>query len=310
MTGSRLTLAPRSPSLGRRVRRACALALGLLSGVVMLTGLVLPASDALAAATRSALQCNNVGPSASGATTGMTCTVTVVNTIDGGARSSTTTLTRTCSLGPCPGGNGTFVTRSTSLVTAVNQCNGSDNDAAHPITCRVVITNYVSADTPGARPVTAATSNQCVGSGQGGGGTVACDPVPASTTGATVTQCNGSGNGGGGTVACTVASASSVSPAVPIRVNQCNGTGNPGGSVVTCRTSISTQITAFRSGSGTTGTSQVTRIPTGGVQAGDGSTAGLRDAGLLTIGGALLLAGVLGAAYRRRLALGADRLTR
>ncbi len=78
-----------------------------------------------------------------------------------------------------PSGNGTFVSRSTSLVTSVNQCNGSDNDAAHPITCRVNITNNISADTPGARPVTAATSNQCVGSGNGGGGTVRCTLGPA-----------------------------------------------------------------------------------------------------------------------------------
>ena len=114
-------------------------------------------------------QCSNVGPGAAGATTGMTCTITVVNTISGGTTSSTTTLTRLCSLDPCPSGNGTFVSSSTDLVTTVNQCNASGNDAAHPTTCDVTITNNISADTPGAQPVTAATVNQCVGSGGGGG---------------------------------------------------------------------------------------------------------------------------------------------
>ena len=38
--------------------------------------------------------------------------------------------------------------------------------------------------------------NQCVGSSQGGGIQIICDPVQ-STTGATITQCNGSVNGGG-----------------------------------------------------------------------------------------------------------------
>ena len=202
----------------------------------------LAASPALAADI-TVDQCNNVGPGPGGATTGMTCDVTVVNTISSGTTSSTTTLTRQCSLDACPSGNGTFTSSSTSLVTTVNQCNGSDNDAAHPITCRITITNNISADTPGAQPVTAATVNQCVGSGGGGGGTVNCSPFPANTTNATVTQCNGSANGGGATVDCLVDSASTVAPAVAVRVNQCNGTGNPGGSTVTCRTTITTNVT-------------------------------------------------------------------
>ena len=74
--------------------------------------------------------------------------MTVVNTISGTTTSSTTTVTRQCTLGPCSSPNGTFTTSSTSLVTTVRQCNGSDNDAAHPITCNVNITNNISADTP------------------------------------------------------------------------------------------------------------------------------------------------------------------
>lgn len=201
----------------------------------------LPAAHA---ATSTVDQCNGVAPSAFGATTSMTCTVTIVNTIDGSTTGSTTTVTRECSLGPCPGGNGTFTSSSTDLVTRVEQCNGSDNDAAQPIRCDVSITNNISAGTPGAEPLRAATVNQCVGSAAGGGGSVVCSPFPATSTDATITQCNGSANGGGGTVDCTAGPDLTASPAIPVTVNQCNGTGNAGGSVVTCRTSIRTVVFA------------------------------------------------------------------
>jgi len=88
-----------------------------------------------------------------------------------------------------------------NLVTDVTQCNGSSNEAAHPLTCAVAITNNISADTPGALPGTAVTVNQCVGSG----------------TGAIVTQCNGLATGGGSTADCAVSSASMVSPAIGSR---------------------------------------------------------------------------------------------
>lgn len=253
-------------------------------------------------------QCNGVGPGATGATTGMKCTVTVVNTITkSGKTSSTTTVKRRCSLGPCPHGNGTFTTHSTNLVTSVNQCNGSDNDSAHPIICRVTITNNISAKASGAQPVTAATVNQCVGSGKGGGGTVNCSPYPASTTGATVTQCNGSANGGGATADCRVATSSRVSPAIAIRVNQCNGTGNPGGSIVRCRTSLTTNLLGAAAAPTP---AQVSRVPGGGVQAGGGSSAGLADLRLLTLGGSLLFAAAAGVLLRRRLVQGAGRFLR
>lgn len=227
----------------RSLAQVTLLALLLMLGAATLASLTGVATPAYAANV-SVSQCNDVGPSPQGATTLMTCTVTVVNTISGGRTSSTLTVSRECALGPCPPGNGIETSSSTDLITNVTQCNGSSNDAAHPIVCNVDITNNISADTPGANPVTAATVNQCVGSGGGGGGTVACDPFPASTTSATVTQCNGSANGGGGAVACTVGTASTVSPAIAVTVNQCNGTGNPGGSTVTCRTRIATNITA------------------------------------------------------------------
>jgi hypothetical protein len=212
--------------------------LGALIVTLAVTGILAPSPAS--AAVVSLAQCNGQGPGPGGATTIMNCDITVVNTINGGLRSSVVTVSRTCSLDPCTGSSSQSFT---DVVTSINQCNGSDNDAAHPINCNVRVTNFVSADTPGAQPVTAATSNQCVGSFTGGGGHNNCVPYPANTTGATVTQCNGSGNGGGGTVTCTVPG-STIDPAIPIQINQCNGTGNPGGSVVTCSASIVTTVTA------------------------------------------------------------------
>ena len=315
-------------------RRPALLIAALLLGAAGTVGLT---ATAASAADLTVDQCNNVGPGPAGATTGMTCTVTVVNTISSGTSSSTTTLTRQCSLDACPSGNGTFSSSSTSLVTLINQCNGSDNDAAHPITCRISVTNNISLDTPGAAPVSTATSNQCVGSGGGGGGTVSCSPFPATTSSATVTQCNGSANGGGGTVDCAVDPTSMVAPAIPVRINQCNGTGNAGGTVLNCRATVTTNLVAApvaaapsatasptatptstpapvtstttptpvasSTGAPAVATSppQVTRIPTGGVAAGGGSTAAsIRRGPLAFVGLALLLTGAGVAARRRR----------
>jgi cell division septation protein DedD len=150
-------------------------------------------------------------------------------------------VTRLCTLGPCSTPNGTFVTDSVSLVTVIRQCNGSDNDAGHSITCSVNVINNIGRGTSVAQPLSAPTVNQCVGSGTGGGGVLECSPSTA--TGTTLTQCNGSGNGGGGTVRCTIDPQSRVSRAIPISVTQCNGTGNPGGAVLTCNASVITRIT-------------------------------------------------------------------
>jgi hypothetical protein len=213
-------------------RPTVAVVAALLAGIAMF-GLFTP--NAAQAAVASVAQCNGqiAGP---GATTVMNCDVTVVNTINGGLRSSVVTTSAICANSPCVGG--TSSQSFSDVVTSIAQCNGSDNDAAHPINCNVSVTNFISADTPGAQPVTAATVNQCVGSGS-----IGCTPNPASTTNATVTQCNGSGTGGGGSVICTVPG-STISPAIPIMINQCNGTGNPGGSIVTCSAQITTNITA------------------------------------------------------------------
>ncbi len=260
--------APTRGLTSRKMWRLAVTALLGLASAFFVAGLALPPAPAQAA-DLAVNQCNNIGPSPLGATTGMTCNVTVVNTIDGGTVGSVTTVTRLCTLGECPPGNGTFTTTSTSLVTSVTQCNDSGNDAAHRTDCDVRITNNISADTPGAVPVTPGTVNQCVGSAGGGGGSVVCSPFPANTTGATVTQCNGSANGGGGTIDCEVGELT-VSAAIPITVNQCNGTGNPGGSVVSCSTTITTVITPAASptvtptdSAGPTPTDTVSPSPTG-----------------------------------------------
>jgi hypothetical protein len=245
----------------------------LLLGSLALALLVGPA--AASAANVGFSQCNDVGAGPSGATTGMTCDVTIVNTIDGATRGSTVTVTRQCSLDPCPEGNGgPTTTSSTDLVTSVSQCNGSGNDAAHTTTCTVHITNNISSDTPGATPVSGVTVNQCNGSAQGGGGSNTCDPFPANTTGADITQCNGSANGGGGTIDCSVPAGSTVSPALPVTINQCNGTGNPGGSTVRCTAQITTNITPPSSSGGGGGSSGTTGASGGSTGAGGGTTAG------------------------------------
>jgi hypothetical protein len=217
---------------------AMVMTLILLTAGFCLSGVAAPAPAQ--ASTMGVDQCNGHGPGVGGATTMMKCTVTVVNTISGTRTYSRTTVTRLCKLGPCSTPNGTFITDSVALVTLISQCNTSDNDAAHSITCYVNVVNNIGAGTPGARPLRAPTVNQCVGSGTGGGGMVTCKP--ASAGGTTLSQCNGSGNGGNGTVRCTVDPASMLSPAIPITVRQCNGSGNPGGSVLTCNTSIITRI--------------------------------------------------------------------
>jgi hypothetical protein len=289
------------------------MALVVLTGVFSLAGLSVPATAH--AATMVVDQCNGHGPKAEGASTGMKCTVTVVNTINGSDRSSTTTVTRLCTLGPCSTPNGTFTTHSSTLVTMVQQCNNSDNDAAHSISCEVRITNNISADTPDAKPLTKATTNQCVGSAVPA--KTRCTPFPATAGAATVTQCNGSANGGAGAVDCAVDPASKVSRAIPVRVNQCNGTGNPGGSVVSCEASMITKIiasdaaatTPAPSATSTPGKSQgATPSATSTTSPGEllvGSAAptdGPKSGALLMIGAGLVLAAALGALLYRRYA--------
>jgi hypothetical protein len=295
-------------------------ALIMLTGAFSLAGLALP--TAAQAATMAVDQCNVHVPGTAGATTALTCTVTVVNTVSGTSTRSRTTVTRLCTLGPCSTPNGTFITDSVSLVTVIRQCNGSDNDASHAIKCYVSVINNIGRGTSVAAPLTAPTVNQCVGSGTGGGGVLDCSP--SSATGTTLTQCNGSGNGGGGAVHCTVDPRSTVSRAIPITVKQCNGTGNPGGSVLTCYASVITRITdnaavAVPKATSPTKPAAATPTPTSTTTASAtpsesspatsalsaapaGSTGGTDPSGLIMLIAALVLIGVIGALLYRRYA--------
>ena len=291
------TLRPISASRG--TWPAMLSALMLLTGAFWVSGLAVPA--AAQASTMVVDQCNGHGPAAQGATTAMKCMVSVVNTISGTTTYSTTTLTRLCTLGPCSAPNGTFTTDSISLVTSISQCNNSDNDAAHAISCTVKVTNNIGVNTSGAQQVSPASVHQCVGSAAGG----VPDCQPASTTGTTLTQCNGSGNGGGGVVHCQVDPQSTVSAAVPITVSQCNGTGNVGGSSLSCTASIITNVKAFTAAAMPTPTATArasTQARAVLVSKGTGPTGGSDHTGLLTLVAALVLACSVSALLYRRYA--------
>ena len=137
---------------------------------------------------------------------GLICEITVVNTITAAAGTASVTIRECLGSAGAPtdgsGGGGfacqTVTTALTSPVTAVNQCNASINGGGGTLRCSLKITNNFVGVSPGA---TAATVNQCVGSG--GGITTGCSPYPAATTSAAITQCNGSANGGGALMNCS-----------------------------------------------------------------------------------------------------------
>src|SRR5256885_11451163 len=95
-----------------------------------------------------------------------------------------TTLFRSHGAAGAPAAACAITTRlSSTLVTSVNQCNGSINGGGGTLRCSVKVTNRFVGLSTGA---TAATVNQCVGSG--GGIANNCDPFPATTSGATINQ--------------------------------------------------------------------------------------------------------------------------
>jgi hypothetical protein len=168
---------------------------------------------------------------------GLICRVTVVNTITGSSGTAKVTILE------CHGAAGdpnaacsTKVRNLTQLVTSVNQCNDAINGGGGTLRCSVAVTNRFIGRSTGA---TAATVNECNGSGASGliGGTIICDPFPATTSGATITQCNGSANGG--TLVGLQCSATGTKPSSHgVTINQCNGSANGGGALVICTASI------------------------------------------------------------------------
>jgi hypothetical protein len=169
---------------------------------------------------------------------GLICETTITNTITGTGGSSKIVVRECHGAAGAPAAACAITTRfSTKLVTSVNQCNGSINGGGGTLRCSVKVTNRFVNMKTGA---TAATVNECNGSGASGaiGTTIVCDPFPATTTGATVTQCNGSANGG--TLVGLHCSATGTKPSSHgVKINQCNDSANGGGAMVICSASIS-----------------------------------------------------------------------
>jgi len=188
---------------------------------------------------------------------GLICQVTVVNSITASGGTAKVTV-REChgAAGDPQAACTTKVSNLTKLVTKVTQCNDSINGGGGTLRCSVKVTNNFVGLATGA---TAATVNQCVGSGDGIANN--CDPFPASTTGATITQCNGSANGG--TLVNLQCTATGTKPSSHgVTINQCNGSANGGGALVICSASITNRRAAAPGGSsgGPTPTAPTTSV--------------------------------------------------
>lgn len=220
-----------------------AAALGLLLAAFVLSASPLVSASA-APASPDVNQCNgtdNVGGQA------VVCDITITNNYDLDAdTASSIVTTREChgSAGAPPEITCVTLTETyPQLTLTATQCNGSGNNGGSNVICNVSIINNIT----GSFTATAATVNQCVESGTGGGTqpTVECDPLQNTNLAtATIVQCNGSGNGGGGTdrVNCTVGASTQTSVLPDIKVNQCVGSGTGGGTTVDCSTRLTNNV--------------------------------------------------------------------
>jgi hypothetical protein len=225
------------------MRRSLAI---LLTGGLLLLGSLASAGGAAAATIASTTTCSNGVDNTGGL--GLICQVTIVNRITGSGGTSRVTVRECHGAAGDPTAACTTKTKNLSrLVTAVTQCNDSINGGGGTLRCSVRVTNDFVGLTTGA---TAATVNQCVGSGDGIANN--CDPFPASTTGATITQCNGSANGG--TLVRLECTATGTKPSSHgVRINQCNGSANGGGALVICSANVTNRRVTAGSSSGSTG---------------------------------------------------------
>lgn len=183
-----------------------------------------------------------------GAGTMISCDTTVTNTITAidpatGVASGSAVISVTECTGPANGRlDPADLTCSTdeqiltSLVSAVDQCNGVGYGGGNVLECSIEVINIFAGVTPQA--ITAATVNQCNGSAPD---TTGCNPYPASTTNATITQCNNSSHGGGQEdFNCTADGTTSAS--LRVTVNQCNDSNYGGGSWLNCSASLTNTI--------------------------------------------------------------------
>ena len=239
---------------------------GLFAFSLLATTSLVTTSPAAAATIAPTTTCSNGVDTTPGL--GLICEVTVVNriTVNGGSARVTV---REChgAAGDPTAACTTTTTHLTRAVTAVTQCNDSINGGGGTLRCSVRVTNNFEGFSTGA---TAATVNQCVGSGDGIANN--CDPFPATTTGATITQCNGSANGGNLVrLECTATGTTPSSHRVTI--NQCNGSANGGGALVICSANITNVRVAFPSSPTPTPTGGIpTPTPTGGIPVPNTST--------------------------------------
>src|SRR6202034_311729 len=213
------------------------IALVIVTATLIVTGIVeVPAASAAVA---SVAQCN-ADTYPTGAGYQVTCTLTVVNTITAaGAESSVVTATACLAAAGVlpPSGCTTEDTSSAELTTTISKCLGIVGGGGSNVTCNVVVSNDVLADSP----TSAVSVYQCVGSDNGGGGAPAdCGPSGGTVT-STVNQCNGSSTGGGSTLTCSV---SGLVTAIRLTIQQCNGSANGGGNNVPWSASVGDDVTA------------------------------------------------------------------
>ena len=222
------------------------LAILLTGGFLLLASFSLAGGVSAATKVASTTTCSNGVPNTAGL--GLICQVTVINRITSHGGTAKVVVRECHGAAGAPTAACKVTTWNLSrLVTKVTQCNDALNGGGATVRCSVKVTNNFVGMSTGA---TAATVNQCVGSGSI---TVGCDPFPATTTGATITQCNGSA--GGGTLVqleCTASGTTASSHGVTI--NQCNGSANGGGALVICSASISNVRVSAATGTGSTPT--------------------------------------------------------
>jgi hypothetical protein len=240
----------------RRPFLSRSLAITLTAAALLLGSLSIAGSVSAATKVAPTTTCANGMDNSGGL--GLICQTTIVNTFTTNGATSKTTV-REChgAAGAPTASCKTTVWNMRRAVTVVNQCNDSINGGGGTLRCSVKVTNNFVGRSPGA---STATTNQCVGSGDGIANE--CDPFPATTTNATITQCNGSANGGT-LVQLKCTATGTKSSAASVRVNQCNGSANGGGALVICSANISNhRITAAAASSGSSSGSTPTAPPT------------------------------------------------
>ena len=233
------------------MRRSLAI---LLTGSLLLIASLAIAGGASGATIATTTTCSNGVDDTPGL--GIICEVTVLNRITASGGSAKVTV-REChgAAGDPTAACSTKTVNLTRPVTKVTQCNDSTNGGGGTLRCSVKVINTFVGLKTGA---TAATVNQCVGSGDGIANE--CDPFPATTSGATITQCNGSANGG--TLVQLKCTASGTKPSSHgVSINQCNNSTNGGGALVICSASITNRWVAAASSSNSTSKKTSTAPP-------------------------------------------------